>query len=408
MKIKTLIVTVLILAVLSVAAFYFNRSAPPPSSDPRINQPVVQSSAVESAAKIKISEQGKSVILTKDAENNWKVSTYFDLPADFQKLAEFVNQLTSSKVEQFVTSTPEKLRRLEFQDTQIALLDSADKPIWSITLGKQAEAGGRFIRFGEEAKGYRATMNTWLDNDSKSWVNAALIPLKTDDVARIELDVPNAEPVIAARAKKEDGFAMEKLPEGKKFKVDKLLSVLSSFTSLRFNETTDLTDPNVAAAKQNLRNAKVTTFDGRTWTIALGRKPEQKIIKPPVAKPDGKTGPAALGSLTDVVKPASEAQPASPPADKGGPVKVAEPDIETIPAGPVYAFISSSDGKASINTMMEKRAFQVDEFAFGNFPQTREELVDVAPPPPPPPPSSSPATSSAPPPAADAKAAQPK
>ena len=35
-------------------------------------------------------------------------------------------------------------------------------------------------------------------------------------------------------------------------------------------------DANVAAAKANLRTLKLTTFDHKTMTVALGRKPEEK------------------------------------------------------------------------------------------------------------------------------------
>jgi len=65
-------------------------------------------------------------------------------------------------------------------------------------------------------------------------------------------------------------------------------------------------DANANAAKANLRTFKLTTFDNKTLTIAMGRKPEEKKLKPPAATTDGKTGPAALGSVADLAKKPDE------------------------------------------------------------------------------------------------------
>lgn len=377
MKIKTLILTVLALAALAAVAYFANRSTPPPSADARVSQPLLQPAAAEAAAKVKIADQGKSVLLAKQPDGSWHVSSYYDLPADFSKLSTLVGELTAAKVEQLVTANPEKLTRLEFKDTQIALLDSGDKPLWNITLGKNADAGGRFVRFGDEAKGFRANLNVWLDPESKNWANASLVELKPDEVSRIEMDVPGmTTPVIVTRAKKEDAFVPQNAPAGQKLKTDKITSVLSTLTGLRFTETTEVADPNAVAAKQNLRNVKLTTFDGKVWTISLGRKPEQKIVKAPEAKPDGKTGPAALGSVTAVAKPESSADAAKPEVPH-----IPAPEIETIPPGPVYAFVTSSNAQAPINTLMTKRGFQVGDFDYTNLPQKPEELFEAAPPP---------------------------
>ena len=88
MKLKTLLVSVLVLAALSVAAYIARRPAPPPSADARINQPLVERAAIEKAAKLKLSDAGKSVELVRQTDGTWRVASYFDLPADFGVLAE--------------------------------------------------------------------------------------------------------------------------------------------------------------------------------------------------------------------------------------------------------------------------------------------------------------------------------
>ncbi|PTY02518.1 hypothetical protein DB347_24270 [Opitutaceae bacterium EW11] len=380
MKLKTLAITVALLAVLSGIVFFANRPAPQRSADPRLNQPLLQTGTIEKASKIKISDQAKSVELAKQPDGSWRVVSYYDFPADFQKLSEFVGNLTSAKIEQFVTAQPEKLARLEFKDTKLALLDASDKPVWEVTLGKNADAGGRFVRFDDEKKGYRAGLSLWLDAEPKNWADSTLIHVKPEDIAKVEVATTDGAPVVAKRAKKDDPFAASDAPAGQRVKNDRITSIVSSLTSLRFSETSDPSDPSVAAAKQHERTVKLTTFDGKTLTVALGRKPEQKIVKPPAAKSDGKSGPAALGKIADAAKADGKAEPAN-----GGPAKVAEPEIETIPAGPVFAFITDSDAKAPVNAMMAKRAFQVYEYAFTGLPVKRADLFEPIPPPPTPP-----------------------
>jgi hypothetical protein len=48
-----------------------------------------------------------------------------------------------------------------------------------------------------------------------------------------------------------------------------------------------------------------------------------------------------------------------------------------VPAGPVFAVVSSSDPHAAINDMMKRRAFQVDEYTFTGLPQKPEELFEA-------------------------------
>jgi hypothetical protein len=59
------------------------------------------------------------------------------------------------------------------------------------------------------------------------------------------------------------------------------------------------------------------------------------------------------------------------------------PEFETIPAGPVFAYITHSEGSQPINALMQKRAFQIAEYSFTSLPQKAEDLFEPIPPPPP-------------------------
>jgi hypothetical protein len=375
MKLKSIIVTVAILAVLSAVVFVARRPGPPASKDPRVGQPILDRSAVEKAAKFRLSDQGKTVVLTRQADGSWRDTSYFDLPADFSKLSGLIGNLTEDKIDRLVTSNPERIARLEFKDTKIELLDSADKPVWSLTLGKSAETGsGRFVRFDDEPKAYLATLNAWLDSEAKNWAEGDLLKLKPEEVAKVEVsfapeaaDKSATTDLVLSRANKDAPWTADKTPANEKVKADRVSSLLNAITTVHFTDTTDLKDANAAAAKAHERTVKLTTFDGKTYTVAMGRKPEEKKLKPA-------TPAAAKPEVPKALKPG--------PEGKSPPEKPAAPEYETIPAGPVFVTVSSSDASAPVNALMQKRAFEVGEYTFTSLPQKADEFFEAAPPPP--------------------------
>ena len=383
MRLKTILTSVLVLAVLSTVAFFATRPEEPKSADTRLNQPLVDRAVIEKATKLRLVDAGKTVELTRQADGTWRVPSYYDFPADFGKLSGIIGNLTDAKLQRLVTSSPERIARLEFKDTKIELLDAADKPVFSVTLGKNSETGGgRFVRFGDEPKAFLANLNAYLDAEPKNWANAELINLKADDIAKIEIPFAEGGAVTVSRAKKEDLWVAEKTPEGQRVKVDKVAAVLSSIGTVRFSDTTAPDDANAVAAKANERLFKLETFDKKVIKIALGRKPEEKKLKTPAPTADGKTGPAALGNISDLLKK-DEKRDAAKPGEEKKDDKPLAPEFETIPAGPVFVNISHSDGTtATVNAMMAKRAFQISDYTFTGLPQKADEMFEPAPPPP--------------------------
>ena len=360
MKLRTLIITIAVLAALSITAYLKDRPEPAPSEDPRVGKALLDPDTVSRASGLSISDQGKKVELARNADGSWRVLSYFDMPADFEKISRLVQDLNDAKVDRFVTTNPERLARLEFKDSSIALRDQSGKQIWSLTLGKTSEMGnGRFIRFDEEPKAFFSGMHVWLDTDAKAWANAQLVTLKPDEIASVEIPFDGGAKVVATRAKKDAPWTAEGAPAGQRLIADQVSSVLTSLTSLRFTDTVDTKDPKASEAAAHMRTFRLTSFDGKTLTVALGRKPEEKKLKPPV--PDAKEGLAPIGKATEVK---ADAKPVTP-------------EFETIPAGPVFAVVSSSDAHAAINDLMKRRAFEVDEYTFTRLPQKPEELFEA-------------------------------
>lgn len=373
MKLRNILIVVSILAVLSGFARFANRYTPPPPADSRLGQSLVDRNIIEKAAKLRFTDQGKIVTLARQSDGTWRVASYYDLPADFQKLSGLIGNLTDAKVERLVTSSADRIARLEFKNTKISLLDSTDEEVWTVTLGKNPETGaGRFVRFGSEQKAFLASLSTWLDIESKNWAYAELLNLKADDIAKVEIPFPEGGTTIVSRAKKEDAWTADQTPAGQKVKSDKIASLVGSIGNIRFTETSELDSAAATAAKSHTRAFKLITFDGKTITVSFARKPEEKKIKPPIADP--KVTFATLGTSAGLATKPASATAAAPTA------KPPAPEYETIPAGPVFVFITNSDATAPVNGLMSKRAFQISDSVFTGLPLKTAELFEPAPP----------------------------
>jgi len=384
MKLKPLLAVVALLAVLSAAVYFVGRPAKPTGLDPRIGQTLLTAASLDQASALTLTENGRTVTLNKLPAGGWAVQEYHGFPADFTKLSRLVGDLVGAKVERLVSQNPERLQGFNLGDARITLSDASGKAVWSLDLGKNAEGGGRLVRYDAETKAYLTRLSVFLDTEPKNWADASLLSLKTDDIAGVELSFAEGAPLVASRTKKEDPFTAADAPAGQQLSRAKIDSLLSTIGTLRFSDTSDLAEPNAVAAKANARTLAVKTFDGRSYRVAIGRKPEQKIVKAPEAGKAGGTGPTALGSVADLAKvaPSSGATTASAPAPKpgesAGPAAVVENATETIPAGPVYAFVAASDAAAPVNQLMAKRSFQVFESTFTTLPQSRADLFEPA------------------------------
>src|SRR5471030_602725 len=107
MKLKPLVLGVALLALLSAVAFWVNRPPAAPAADPRVGQPLADPAAIARAARLRLTDGGKTVILVRQPDGTWRVPDYFGLTADFSKLSSFVSDLTAAKVQRLVTVNPD-------------------------------------------------------------------------------------------------------------------------------------------------------------------------------------------------------------------------------------------------------------------------------------------------------------
>jgi hypothetical protein len=394
MKLRTIALAVAVLGALALVVTFVNR--PPTAAavaDARLGQPVLARATADQTAALRLSADGKTVELKKSPTGQWLVASYHDFPADLDKLSRFVRSLADTKVESFISAAPATVARLGFKDTSVRLLDPAGQTLLDLELGKPADnRPGRYFRLAGDARAYLAPFESFLDTEPKNWADTTLLALTPDDIAKVELTLPVppaaagsvpillvAESVVAERASKDTPFVAPG-PGGRPLKPGVITALLGNLASLRFTDTAEPDAPLALAAKATTRTVKLTTFGGKTATIALGRKPEEKKPKPAAAAP----APAASEISNPPSPISSPASPADKPASPGdAPAQPAEPEIETIPAGPVFAFVTHADADAPVNALMARRAFEVGEYLFTSLPQSADDLFERPATPPP-------------------------
>lgn len=361
MKLKPLIVSVSALAVLSIIVFVVRRPEAPASADARVGAPVVEAALIEQATKLRIVDQANTVTLTRGADDSWRVEEYHGLRADFSKLAQLVSSVAEAKITRFVSARSEILSRLDFGERRIEFFTTNDRSLAMLVLGKNADTGGRYVKFGDESRAYLANLNVWLDAVPKNWADSRLLSLKPEDVAHIEISLPNEKPLTFSREKAGDPWTTAELPENRSIVETKISALVSSLVHLRFSETTAPDDEAAVAARAHTRSFRLTTFGGAAYTVALGRKPEEKKLKTPE--------PGSADFLKNSpVNPDGSVKPIEP--------KPELPEFETIPAGPVYVFITAADEKEPVNEAMRQRAYQVSEYSFTSLPHSTSEFFE--------------------------------
>jgi hypothetical protein len=370
MKTQTLLVVVAILGALSLFAFLRSRSGErtAPADDPRVGAPVLDREAAAQARGFLLHIDGQTVELTTDNGSNWIVASYHDLPADFPKLATLIDNLAQAKVARFVTASPERIERLGFGDDRIELRAADGRPLWTLRLGRTAESGGRFVRFGDESRAYLANLNAWLDSSSKNWARAELVGVPAAEVAALTIAFPDDEPIRVARA--DTGWTSSETPEGTELKSWEVDSLVGRLVGLRFMETTDPDQPDVVAARDHSRTFTLELKDGTVYRIALGRRPA-----PPAA-------PGAVEAVTPAMSIGEDGE--SIVVTEPAPSPATEPAATEPPptAGPVYAFVSSNRPEDPVNELMTRRAFQIGEWTYTSLPANRAALFQAKPAPP--------------------------
>jgi hypothetical protein len=337
MKLRTLIIVTVALAVVTIAGYYIqDASLTTPQDDPLVGTSLIDSSILPDVNRIEMSKNGSTSILEIDENRKWVVRSLYGLPADFSKLNTLVQDIVTANIERKITSRQDRMDRLDLNQGTVKLMAGTEKVLFEITYGKSISGGGKAFVFGREKTAYQASTAPSVDADSNNWAVKTLYKLNADEVAGIQFSLTD-ETWGVRRDDKEKEF-VSTLPIDKRTpKESAIKSLISRFSNLRFEGVSERgaeeATPVWNDAQDNIRSLKFTLFSGETITIKMSQW--------------------------------------EPPALEGEDTPTSSSPAIT------YLHLSSSQTDHAINTLMKRLAFKTSSYSFTGIPVDITEIADL-------------------------------
>ena len=338
MKIGSLLITVIVLAILTIAGYMLrNSSLRSPVEDPRVGQPLLEREALAQLETIEISKDGDRVELQADEEGEWVVRTLYDLPVDFGKLSTFVQNIVDANIGRRITALPERLERLDLDRGRVRLTSVDGDFLLDITYGKSLPGGGTAFLLDQENTAYQATASPFLDANSTNWAAKTLYEFEADDVAGIQFSLAD-ESWGVRREDKDKDFVSTTPSDERSPKQSEITSVISQFSNLRFTQVNERDEVEATeewkGAQNNARSLRFTLFSGESITVKMSR------YEPPPSEDEEEPTTSTAGQVT-------------------------------------YLRISSSRADHPINRFMDELNFEASSYTFDNIPTEISELADL-------------------------------
>tara|TARA_B100001123_G_scaffold198742_2_gene226053 strand:- start:2491 stop:3726 length:1236 start_codon:yes stop_codon:yes gene_type:complete len=337
MKLRTLLIVAVILAILTSVGYYIrNASLTTPEDDPLIGTQIVDPNILKAVTKIHITKEGEEAILEQNDQGKWVVKSLYGLPIDFGKLNRMIRSMVDSKVLRRITSRENRLARLDLTQGTVKFLSDEGKELVNLTYGKSLSGGGKAFIFGYEKTAFLSSENPSIDANSNNWADKVLYKFEADNVAGIQF-VLSDETWGVRRDDKDKDFVSTLPVDARTPKQSDIKSLINRFTSLRFTEVgereTESATEAWKLAVDNERSLKFTLFSGETISVKMNQWAP--------LDPEGEEAPATTES----------------------PV--------------AYLHISISQPDHAINGLMDRLIFKASSYTFTSIPLEITEVADL-------------------------------
>ena len=351
MNLKNLYISAGILAALAIITSFLKSSNNAPLLDERVGSSIVDASLLRNAAKIIVTDDGRTLTMISDSEQNqWTLEEKHNLPIRYDRISRLAQSVTDAKLQRVVSENPDRIAGLGFDTgSSIRFIDSDGNDIVAIDLGKKTDNQRQILRYQGEEKAFLANTTFSIDSNPDSWLEKALVSFEADDVTGIEAELQNGDTLSVTRDDADSDWQSEELPEGKILNQYSVEQIATRLAGLNFTATADKDDDAVTAARENSHSFDLSLKDGRSYRYTIGRQPEVTIEKS--VEKEGEDGETTTEMETEVV----------------------------LPEGPVYFFITAEDASDPVNGYMENSAFEVSSYQYTSLPSSTDSLLSDAP-----------------------------
>ncbi|GBC63285.1 hypothetical protein DENIS_4279 [Desulfonema ishimotonii] len=256
MKSKTFIILAAVCGVLAVVSYFIigqpaHKSSAP---EPAANGKLLSDLPVDALAGLTISGPEGEVVLKK-GESVWDVQSRSGYPANFEKIADLVDNLKEMKAGRSFEATDETVARLNLADpaqkdapkeslgTRITLRDKGEKALGDIIIGKAREAaagsGGHYVKPVSEQTIYLVDKDfRYIDQKPEMWLKKDFLDIQAGDVEKIIcFDAKTKTPIYTVRRPEKGKMpAFVDPPAGKKVILSKVTNMFGALLGLKLED----------------------------------------------------------------------------------------------------------------------------------------------------------------------------
>ncbi|MSO54735.1 MAG: DUF4340 domain-containing protein [Rhodospirillales bacterium] len=213
-------------------------------------------------------------IVMKAGANGWVVANRGNFPARTDKVIKAAVQLSQLRFADAKTSLPDRYDRLEVEDIAtkdsksklLRLADAQGATLAKIIVGRQVDSyrPGReavYVRRPGDAQAWLAAGGLDVSGEMRDWVAREVIDIQMNRVSRATTVAPNGTALVVARAKPEDKFVVDNLPDGAKLKESAAGGIEDVARSLAYLDLSDVRP----VAEFDFANDKATKIEVRTF-----------------------------------------------------------------------------------------------------------------------------------------------
>lgn len=177
--------------------------------------------------------QGEKKITLEGAGEQWRIKERAGYPASTERVRALLAALAGTQLVEPRTASKDRYKMLELEDPaakdaksrSVRLLDQKGNVLGSVVLGKSrfdafgSGRGGIYVRRPGEATTWLAAGDPKAGTELRDWASTSLFEIEQSKVSRIEIEHPGETPLVIVKGEgKDQKFALEAMPEGKKLK----------------------------------------------------------------------------------------------------------------------------------------------------------------------------------------------
>ncbi|UCG46243.1 MAG: DUF4340 domain-containing protein [Phycisphaerales bacterium] len=236
---KTLLTLGVVALVMVIWAVIQSSVSSGPGARPdKINYLLIQGLDTDSIQGIVVGA-GEEKVTLKRRGRAFVAADKDDYPAEMERVNSLISDCIGIQTVELYTDDASNHEVLEVTEGKarslVKFLKSDDALIAGVAIGKNRETGeGSYVRLLPGDKVYVTMQSPWIRSRAVDYVDQEILSVKRDDIVSVTVASKDGEYTL--RAGDADSVTLENVPAGKKLKSSDARTVLSSVTSIRFDD----------------------------------------------------------------------------------------------------------------------------------------------------------------------------